>query len=59
VRTGICTSDIYFPKGCCDYLHEVCDPACNPAEVECACSPGILDLLRRAGWDFTKVKVEV
>lgn len=57
VRTGICTSDIYFPKGCCDYLHEICTPDCNPPEVECACSPGILDLMRRAGWDFTKVTV--
>jgi hypothetical protein len=57
IRTGICTSDIYFPKGCCNYPFEVCDPACNPPEVECACSTGIFDLMRRAGWDFTRVKV--
>lgn len=57
VRTGICTSDIYFPRGCCNYPYEVCEPACNPPEVECACSDGIFDLMRRAGWDFTKVKV--
>lgn len=57
IRTGICTSDIYFPKGCCNYPYEICEPPCNPPEVECACSPGILDLMRRAGWDFTKVRV--
>ena len=57
IRTGICTSDINFCKGCCDCVHEVCDPDCIPPEVECACSEGIFDLLRRAGWDFTKVRV--
>jgi hypothetical protein len=58
VRTGICASDIYFPKGCCDYPTLACDdPPCNPAEVECACSDGIFDLMKRAGWDFTKVRI--
>ena len=58
VRTGICASDIYFPRGCCNYPVDACDdPPCNPAEVECSCSDGIFNLMKRAGWDFTKVKV--
>ena len=57
IRTGICVSDLQKCKGCCDCVYEVCDPDCIPPEVECACSEGIFDLMRRAGWDFTKVKV--
>ena len=57
IRTGICTSDIFFHKGCCALEVDPCLPACNPAETECGCSDGILYLMKRAGWDFTKVKV--
>lgn len=57
IRTGICTSDINFCKGCCACGYEACVPDCIPPEIECACSDGIFDLMRRAGWDFTKVKV--
>jgi len=57
IRTGICTTDINFCKGCCACGYEACVPDCIPPEIECACSDGIFDLMRRAGWDFTKVKV--
>ena len=58
IRTGICLSDIYFPKGCCNYPVDPCDnPPCNPAETECACSDSILYLMKRAGWDFTKIRI--
>ena len=57
IRTGICTSDIFFHKGCCSLEVDPCLPACNPAETECACSDGILYLMKRVGWDFTKVRI--